>query len=331
MLLPPHDFVKPKRLAEALTVLRDAPDARVIGGGTDVVFNMRCRLMTPTTVLSVRELPEMIGVREETDGTLVLGASTRLTDLVAHPALARYPALVAAFRAVASRHVRNMATLGGNLCLDTRCWFTNQTREWRDAKGPCLKTGVDVCHAIAGAPVCVALNNADSPPALIALDARVTLMSARGERELPLRDFYRHDGIRHTVREPDELLTSVTVPPTRDRLVFIKDTARVGMDFAYGTIAVRADGDGDRTSRLSIVIGSLTTAPLVLDDIAAGLARDGLGDAAIDAACAGLRDAHGALTNLYTPAAYKRDLARALLRRSLRELRDLPVRQEAAA
>ena len=176
MLLPEHDFLKPATLAEGLAVLRDsAGDVRLLGGGTDVVFNMRCRLMTPDTVVSLRELPELQGIAALPDGSLRLGAACRLTDLVAAPVLnERYPALVKAFRAVASRHVRNLATLGGNLCLDTRCWFTNQTKEWRDAKGPCLKTGTDACFAIQGSPVCVALNNADSPPALIALGASVT-------------------------------------------------------------------------------------------------------------------------------------------------------------
>ncbi|MEQ1803354.1 MAG: FAD binding domain-containing protein, partial [Gammaproteobacteria bacterium] len=325
MLLPEHDFIKPRSLAEGLAVLRDAPPGvRLLGGGTDVVFNMRCRLMTPDTVLSLKDLPELQGVAVLPDGSLRLGAASRLTDLIATPVLReRYPALVKAFRAVASRHVRNLATLGGNLCLDTRCWFTNQTKEWRDAKGPCLKTGTDVCHAIQGSPVCVALNNADSPPALIALDATVTLASSRGERTLALQDFYRDDGIRHTVLEPDEILTCVTVPPTADRLVFLKETARQGMDFSYGTIAIRADGRGASASRLRIVIGSLTTSPRHLAGAAERLAALGLGDEGLAAACATLRDALGPLTNLYSPAAYKRELAKTLLRKAVLELRDI--------
>ncbi len=326
MLLPEHDFIKPRSLAEGLAVLRDAPPGvRLLGGGTDVVFNMRCRLMTPDTVLSLKDLPELQGVDSLPDGSLRLGAASRLTDLVAEPVLRqRYPALVRAFRAVASRHVRNLATLGGNLCLDTRCWFTNQTKEWRDAKGPCLKTGVDACHAIQGSPVCVALNNADSPPALIALDATVTLASARGERTLPLRDFYRDDGIRHTVLEPDEILTEVTIPSCTDRLVFLKETARQGMDFSYGTIAVRADGAGARATRLRIILGSLTTSPRDLTTAAERLAALGLGDDGLQAALATLRDALGPLTNLYSPAAYKRELAKILLRKAVVELRHQP-------
>ena len=327
MLLPEHDFVKPRTLAEGLAVLRDsAGEIRLLGGGTDVVFNMRCRLLTPDTLLSLKDLPELQGVAVLPDGSLRLGAASRLTDLIASPLVReRYPALVKAFRAVASRHVRNLATLGGNLCLDTRCWFTNQTKEWRDAKGPCLKTGTEGCHAIQGSPICVALNNADSPPALIALDATVTLVSYRGERTLPLQDFYREDGVRHTTREADEILAWVTVPPTSDRLVFLKETARQGMDFSYGAIAIRANGAGASASRLRIVLGSLTTAPRVLESAAERLAALGLGDDGIEAACAVLRDALGPLTNLYSPAAYKRELARILLRKAVLALREMPA------
>lgn len=324
MLLPPHEYLKPASLKEGLEALSARPETtRLLGGGTDVIFNMRCRLMTPEAVVSLRDLPELTGVKEGADGTLTLGAATRLTDLIADPRLARYPALVAALRAVASRHVRNMATLGGNLCLDTRCWYTNQTKEWRDAKGPCLKTGTEVCHVIKGSPVCVALNNADTPPALMALDAIVTLASRAGERVVKLREFYCNDGIRHTVRRPDEILTTVTIPPTDDRLLFIKETARQGMDFAYGTIAVRADGRGESLSRIWIVIGSLTTAPCQPEAVSAELVHTGLSDAGIDAACQRLREALGPLTNLYSPAAFKRDLARSLLRRALTRLREM--------
>lgn len=324
MLLPAHEYLKPATLAEGLAALRERPgETRVLGGGTDVIFNMRGRLMRPDALLAIRELPELAGIEAGADGSLRLGAGCRLTDLVAAPEVtARWPALAAAFRAVASRHVRNMATLGGNLCLDTRCWYTNQTAEWRTAKGPCLKTGVDACHAIAGAKVCVALNNSDVAPALIALDARVTLASADGERRLPLAEFYRNDGIAHTVRRPDEILTAVHVPPATGRLVFIKQTPRQGMDFSHGAVAAYAEGDGRRAAVLRIVLGSLTSAPVSLDAPVGIILAEGLGDDAIGRAAAATRDELGALTNLYTPAAYKSRLARELVRDALYRLRE---------
>jgi 4-hydroxybenzoyl-CoA reductase subunit beta len=325
MLLPEHDFVKPPTLADGLRALAAAPaTTRILAGGTDVIFNMRGRLFAPAVLLSIRDLPELKGVSELPDGSLRIGAASRLTDLEAEPVIqARHPALVEAFRAVASRHVRNMATLGGNLCLDTRCWYTNQTQEWRTAKGPCLKTGSLDCHVIRTATTCVALNNADTPPALIALDARVTLARSTGERTIQLVDFYRPDGVSHTVREADEILTAVIVPPTTDRFVFLKDAARQGIDFSYGTVAARADGAGEKLTRIRIVIGSVSSAPIVLRHAGAILEQRGLGDAAIGEAADAIRDELGALNNLYTPAAYKRELAKALVQRAMQRLREM--------
>jgi 4-hydroxybenzoyl-CoA reductase subunit beta len=320
MLLPAHEFLKPPTLAETLAALRNADgDVKVIGGGTDVVYNMRGRLFRPDVLLSVRDLPELQAVEDLADGALRIGAGCRLSMLERHPLLQRIPGLVAGVRAVASRHVRNMATLGGNLCLDTRCWYTNQSSDWRAAKGPCLKTGRDFCHAIKSSPICVALNASDIAPALIALDATVALASVDGERALPLRDFYTDDGVEHTVRRPHEILVSATVPGGHGPMTYIKETARKGNDFAYGTIAARIAPDGAPR----IVIGSLTTRPASLVAPARIIGERGLADDAIDAAVDATRDELGALTNLYTPAAYKSALARGLVRRALLGLREL--------
>ncbi len=314
MQLPVHDFVKPATLAESLVTLQSASgEVKLIGGGTDVVFNMRGRLFKPDVLLSVKDLSELQLVEALAEGAVRIGAGCRLTDLERHPLIKNFPGLVAGLRAVASRHIRNMATLGGNLCLDTRCWYTNQTAEWRTAKGPCLKTGVDVCFAIPAAKICVALNASDVAPALIALDAVATLQSADGARDVPLAEFYTDDGITHTVRRRDEIMTAVTVPACADPMVYIKETARKGNDFAYGSIAAR---------RKKIVLGSLTTKPCSLRKPVEIIAERGLSDEAIEAAAAATREELGALTNLYTPAAYKSALARELVREALLKLRE---------
>lgn len=324
MLLPEHEFRKPDTLADALRQLRAAgAQAKLLAGGTDVIFNMRGRLFQPDLLIAIKDLPELHEVAATPAGGIAVGASCRLSDLERHPLTGRYPGLVASVRAVASRHVRNMATLGGNLNLDTRCWYTNQTEEWRDAKGPCLKTGVNVCHAIKSSPICVALNASDIAPALLALDANFILASADGERIVGCKDFYTDDGINHTVRRSDEILLRVEIPPPDGRMVYLKETARKGNDFSYATIAAWANGKGEALSSLRVALGSLTTRPIALQQVPARLVDAGLTDDAIDAAVDKVRDELGVLTNLYTPAAYKGRIARSLVRAALCRLRRL--------
>jgi 4-hydroxybenzoyl-CoA reductase subunit beta len=324
MLLPEHIFTKPVSLAECLELLQASPtETKLLAGGTDVIFNMRGRLFTPEVLLSLKDLPELQRVEESPDGGLSIGAGCRLSDLERHPLLQVYPGLVAGIRAVASRHVRNMGTLGGNLNLDTRCWYTNQTAEWREAKGPCLKTGEPVCHAIKSSAICVALNASDTAPALLALEAAVVLASVDGERTVALADFYTDDGVDHTVRRADEIMVRVLLPAPSGRMVYLKETARKGNDFAYATIAVNADGKGESCSRMNIVLGSLTTQPVFLPEAVGVLLQEGLSDAAIAAACNKVRDELGVLTNLYTPATYKGRIARALVKEALLKLRSM--------
>jgi 4-hydroxybenzoyl-CoA reductase subunit beta len=324
MLLPPHEFAKPASLAEGLERLgSEQGEVKLLAGGTDVIFNMRGRLFQPDVLLSIKDLAEIQQVENLADGSLSLGAGCRLSDLERHPLVQAYPGLVAALRAVASRHVRNMGTLGGNLNLDTRCWYTNQTREWREAKGPCLKTGEPACHAIKTSDICVALNASDTAPALIALEASAVLVSADGERVVSLEDFYTDDGVLHTVRKPHEIMARVIVPPPAGRMVYIKETARKGNDFAYATIAVRANGAGEQCDRVRIVLGSLTTRPTLLNATAAVCAAQGLHDETIELAVGKVRDELGVLTNLYTPAAYKSRIARVIVREALVRIRQL--------
>ena len=147
MLLPEHKYIKPESLEECLTALRETGESgQIIAGGTDVIFNMRLKLFQPETVISVRRLPELSRVEELADGRIRIGTSCRLTDLAEHAVLqSRYPALVESILSVASTHIRNMGTIGGNICLHTRCWYTNNSAQWRDGKATCFKAEGDIC------------------------------------------------------------------------------------------------------------------------------------------------------------------------------------------
>ena len=294
----------------------------MLGGGTDLLINLKLRLENPRALLSVRDLPELAGVSVDAAGTLRIGAGERLTDLARHPLIvSRYPGLAQAIRAVGSQHVRNMATLGGNLCLPTRCWYTNQSENWRGSQMPCWKTEGQVCHVIKTSPNCRAIHSADSVPALIALGARVLLRNRRAERELLLADFYRDDGIENNVLAADELITAVLVPAARVRSIFVKAAARTGLDYGYATLAGALTGSNKAPKSLVLVAGSVGTWPIVLHKSAQIILADGLTEASIEAAAEASREDLGEVTNLFTPPGYKKRLVRGLVRRVLNELR----------
>jgi 4-hydroxybenzoyl-CoA reductase subunit beta len=284
---------------------------------------MRLKLFRPDVAVSIRKLEELQRVEELADGGLRIGAGARLADLAEHPAInSRYPAFAEAIRAVASTHIRNMATLGGNICLHTRCAYTNNGEEWRKGLKSCFKTEGQICHVIQTSSKCLAINNADTPVALIILGAVLTLQSATGSREVPISGFYTTDGMDNSVLQPDELLTQITIPPVSDRTVFLKLAPRQGMDFATVAVAARCDGTGEQVSKVSIVVGSISTNPIILEQAARIVSEQGLGDEAIAAAVASIRDELGPLTNLFSRASYKRQMANVLVRRVLVALRE---------
>ena len=175
---------------------------------------------------------------------------------------------------------------------------------------------------IPSSEICHAINNADTPLALMALGAVLTVQSASGTREVPITEFYNPDGMNHMALAPDELLTHVTLPRCSDRSVFIKFTPRRGMDFSLGAVAVRCDGQGEQTNNVTIVVGSVSSSPILLQQPAAIIAEQGLGDDAIDAATETMRDEMGELTNLYGRATYKKQIAKTLVKRALTAVRE---------
>jgi len=325
MLLPDHNYVKVDSLRECLKLLRDNGEkTQIVAGGTDVIFNMRLKLFDPDIVVSIRGLKELEQVEELDDGGLRIGAGARLADLADDPVINdRYPAFAESIRAVASTHIRNMATLGGNICLHTRCSYTNNSEQWREGLNTCYKTDGDICHVIQTSSKCHAINNADTPVALIMLDAVLTIQNADGSRELPIASFYSDDGMDNTGLKPDEVVTFVTLPPVTDRTTFQKIAPRLGMDFSIAAVAARCDGTGSDVTRVSIVLGSITTHPLILVKPAQIVSRQGLTDEAIAEAVEHVRGELGELTNLFSRTVYKKQMANVMVKRALIALREM--------
>src|SRR5271169_5876441 len=213
MRLPLFDFRAPRTLEEAARILDgEGTQAMPLAGGTDLLPNMKRRQQVPKTLMSLRYIEELNHIRMEHSGSR-LGACVTLADIAADMRFRNgLTALAQAASLVATPHIRNMATLGGNLCLDTRCNYYNQNYEWRKAIDFCMKKDGEICWVATASKRCVAASATDTAPALIALGAKIKLVSLRGERELALGDLYRNDGIDYLVRTPDEIVTEIRLP-----------------------------------------------------------------------------------------------------------------------
>ena len=212
--LPPFQYHRPHTLDEALELLdRHGPEARPIAGGTDLIPNMKHRLFTPDHLVALGGIAEMKGIDDEGDGALRIGAGETLAAVAADPAVeAAVPGLAHAAGQVAGPQLRNRGTLGGNLCLDTRCTYYNQTEFWRKSLGYCLKKDGDTCHVTKVGAKCVAAHSADTPPVLMAVGAQVELQGPDGGRVIPVDDFFVPDGIWNSRREPGELVVALRIP-----------------------------------------------------------------------------------------------------------------------
>ncbi len=324
MQLPQFEYVRPQSLAEGLALLAEHGNkAGIMAGGTDMLMNMKFRLETPEYLVSLNGLEELKQIEELPDGGLRIGAGCTLTELARNPLLSeRFPALRDSVQSVASLHVRNFGTLGGNICLDTRCWYTNQSEDWRDTREGCFKTDCDLCHVIKTAEKCHALNSSDTAPILMVMEASVICASAAGEREVKMLEFYQDDGIEHTVLQPGEIVTAVNVYPVTARTVYAKLALREGLDFASGSFAAAISGSNDKVEKARLVMGSVGPEPKRLTESEQILVESGLTDDAIEAAVQSARPALGEVTNLYSPSGYKRRLVRAMVREALQELRE---------
>jgi 4-hydroxybenzoyl-CoA reductase subunit beta len=320
--LPIFDYHRPRTLDEALELLAAlGPKAQIIAGGTDVLPNMKQGLFEPEHVVSIGRLEELRGISLDR-GVLSIGAGMKLAELAESLLVQRLaPALAEAAGAVGGPHHRAMGTLGGNVCLDTRCRYYNQTYFWRKALGYCLKKDGTVCHVVKGGAKCVAAASNDSAPALIALEAELYILGPGGERRVPARDFYTADGIKNTVLAPGEIVVRVAVPvvPGR-RSAFEKLRKRGAIDFPLLSVAARVDADPPSKSLLAadVVVSALGARPRRVR----AAAKVGPGSAGADRLAETLAQAAFAeckpLTNLDDEAEWRREMVPILVEKAVR-------------
>jgi 4-hydroxybenzoyl-CoA reductase subunit beta len=326
--LPEFEYHRPRTLEEAIGLLdRLGPAAMPIAGGTDLVPNLKHRLHEPRHLVALRGIDGLRGI-EAAGGELAMGACATLAEVAADPAVRQHaPALARAAGSVAGPQLRNMGTIGGNLCLDTRCTYYNQTYFWRQALGFCLKKDGDTCHVTQVGRKCVAAHSADTPPVLWAMGAVVDLVSGAGERSVPVDEFFVADGIANTVRRPGELVTRirVPVPAAATTAAFVKLRPRGSIDFPILNVAAVAELEPDaRVRRLRLVVSALGARPREvtgLEELAGRL----LDDDAIRLAADRARQQCRPLTNVTVDPEWRREMVPVQVRRALAELREAPA------
>ncbi|UCC74864.1 MAG: FAD binding domain-containing protein [Gemmatimonadota bacterium] len=330
--LHPYRYHRPRELAGALELLKvHAGNVMPIAGGTDLMPNMKHRLFTPGHLVSLKGVEGLYGI-EERDGEIWIGACESLTSVASAPLVKRYyPSLAFAASTIANPMIRNQGTIGGNLCLDTRCTYYNQTHFWRQALGFCLKRDGDVCHVVKGGTRCVAAHSADTPPVLITLGASADLASTEGTRTIGVEEFFTADGVWNTARKPHEVVTRVRLPkpPAGLRTSYQKLRERKSVDFPILSVALAvAMADTDTVASISLVVSGLGAKPRTigqLDDIAAGRQLDaGIIEAVAEQA---YRQCHP-LANIIVDSDWRRAMVRVYVRRAFR---DIQSKSEAAA
>jgi 4-hydroxybenzoyl-CoA reductase subunit beta len=337
MRAPDFRYHAARSVTDAVGALRDGgPGAMVIAGGTDLVPNMKRRQQTPALLVGLRGIGAL---RRISSGSgLTVGAGVTLAEVVEHPKIARgYGALAKAAGAVATPQIRNMGTLGGNLCLDTRCTYYNQSAEWRAAIHYCMKApashgghacttpdGESICWVATSSPRCWAVSSTDTAPALVALGADVTLASTDGERRLPLEQLYNDDGMAYLAKRPGEIVTAVHLGPPDGawRSTYWKLRRRGAFDFPVLAVAaaIRFDASG-RVADARVVLGAVASAPILVPE-SRTLAGRRLGDETIEAFAEAAAAHARPLDNTDLALGWRKKVARRYVAGALRELRD---------
>ncbi len=316
-------YVAARNASEAAAALADpGPKAMLLAGGTDLVPNMKRRQQTPEVLVSLRRASELRGIA--CNGETTIGAATTLSDIVRSAELReRHPALFRAAGQVATPLIRNSATLGGNLCLDTRCNYYNQNYEWRKAIDFCMKAPESqqgaICWVAPSSPRCWAVSSSDTAPALIALGARVTLLSQKGERTIALEDLYRDDGIEYLARRPDEVLTAIRIPSRNVRSTYWKLRRRGAFDFPVLGVAAAMVLRNTVVEEARIVLGAVASHPVVVDTTA--LIGKPLSDDAIEEFATAASQPAKPLDNTDFHMNWRKAMSRAYIAGALRELR----------
>jgi 4-hydroxybenzoyl-CoA reductase subunit beta len=324
MIVEAFRLERPRSVDEALGILAEhGSGAMIIAGGTDVIPNLEMRLFAPRVLVDLKPLRMLSGVSFSEGEGLRIGALTTLTEVLAAPVVReKFPVLAQAVGMIAGPLQRNMGTLGGNLCLGTRCRWYNQSHFWRQALGGCLKKDGPICHVAPGGRFCWAAWSSDSAPALLALDAEIEIAGSGGTRRLPLSEFYKNDGMDPIALAPGEIVTAVEVPARRAGLrgVYQKLRVRDSIDYPLAGVAVVMDVDANGVCRdARIALTAVNPAPVLVRQAGEWLVgKKWNAVLAEQTARAAIQTGKPLTTSASTPV-YRREMVKLFTRRALEQ------------
>ncbi len=327
MRLPPFTYLAPLSVGEAVRMMAEhGPDAMFVAGGTDLYPNMKRRQFEPKVLVGLRGLKELVGLRGAARTGLTIGAATTLTDVAEHAAVREhFPALAVAAGLVSTPPLRNMGTIGGNVCVDPRCNYYNQSHQWRRAIGFCMKKDGDICLVAPRSSRCWAVSSTDTAPVLWSVGARVRLVGARGERVIPVSALFKDDGIDYLTKAPDEVLTEILLPPLDGlRCAYLKLRRRGSFDFPVLGVAVALAMEGGVVRTARIVLGAVASQPREAGEAGTLLAGQRLTPELIARVAEVAARPSKPLDNTDLTHPYRKKMTKVFVSRALRRLAGLP-------
>jgi len=318
--LPPFRHLRPNNVSEAAEALADHPgESMVIAGGTDLIPNLKRRQFDASVLVGLSHLPELQTISD--NGDIGIGAGVSLRNIAAEKAVVKSAtALVEAVQQVANPQIQRQGTIGGNLCVDTRCNYYNQTHEWRESIGFCMKREGDICLVAPGSSKCWAVTSSDAAPALMALGASVILVGPDGERSIPVSALYQDDGIAYLTKKPDEILSRILIPKNDGlKSTYRKVRRRGSFDFPVLGVAASLSMDGNKVSAAQLVLGAVHTHPVSVDVAHLLLGRTLTDDRLLAVADAAFKAATP-LDNTDLMYAWRKKMVRVEVRRAFQDL-----------
>src|SRR5947209_10798722 len=268
MSLPTFKLLRPRTLEEAVQFLaRHGGNIQVLAGGTDLLPSMKQKLFTPAYIMDIRGIEELRGIHVVPGAGAEIGALTSLSTIEDSEFMRRnYRVLYEAAITVASPILRNMGTLGGNICLDTRCVWYNQSLQWRKSCGFCIKKDGDLCHVAPGGTLCWAAFSGDTPPALLCLNAELEIIGPKAVRRVPLAQFYTNLGDAHLKLDPNEMLTRILLPESSAgwKGSYQKLRIRGSIDYPLAGVAVAFRKNGGPVEAARVAITAVNPSPVLV-------------------------------------------------------------------